>query len=60
MTPIEEEAVRLLVRVTAHESVDEGILCAVEMIRLAAEAKPEMSLSELADRIESAVSRSRP
>lgn len=55
MTPIEEEAVRLVVQTVTREAMDDGILCAVEMIRIAALTRPSMPLCELADAIESTI-----
>lgn len=41
------------------ESMDSGILAAVEMIRFAALTRPDMPLTELADHIESTVAKDR-
>ena len=59
MTPVEEAAMKAVVTHVARESMDEGVLVAVEMIRMAAVARPDMPLTELADHIQSTVTKGR-
>lgn len=55
MTPIEEEAVRLVVQTVTREAMDDGLRLAVDMIRIAAMAKPSWTFHELAEAIESTI-----
>ena len=57
MNPIEKSAMKAVVTHVTRDSMDKGILTAVEMIRMAAVARPDMTLTELADVIESTVSK---
>lgn len=55
MTPAEEAAMKAVVTHITRDSMDKGVLVAVEMIRMAAVARPEITLAELANAIESTV-----
>lgn len=60
MTPAEEAAVEAALECVTHKSIGEGIMAAVQMIRIAANARPDMTMQQLADAIESTVTKDQP
>ena len=57
MTEAEELAVMTVLKRVTRESIDDGIMAAVEMIRIAAQAHPEWTFDQLADCIEKTVTK---
>lgn len=57
MTEAEEMAVKAVIKKITQESIDDGIIAAVEMIRIAAQKHPEWSFDQLANCIEATVTK---
>jgi hypothetical protein len=57
MTEAEEMAVKTVIKMTTRESIDDGIMTAVTMIRIAAQVHPEWTFDQLADCIEATVTK---
>lgn len=57
MTPQEEAVMRLVIEKATRDSMDMGLLAAVQMIRIAAATKPGMTFEQLANAIESTVTK---
>lgn len=60
MTPAEEAAVEAALEYVTHQSINDGIMAAVQMIRVAANVRPGMTMQQLTDAIESAVTKDQP
>jgi hypothetical protein len=60
MTTAEEAAVDAALEYVTHKSINDGIMAAVQMIRIAANARPSMTMQQLADAIESTVTKDQP
>ena len=60
MTPAEESAIQSAIEYVTHASMKDGIMAAVEMIRIAAVAHPNMTMQQLADAIESTATKDKP
>lgn len=59
MNPEEHEAIQAVIKRATLESLDEGMLTAVLMMRMAAGRRPDLSVTEVADMIESSVTERR-
>jgi len=57
MTPAEEAAMNAVIAQVTRDSMDEGILTAVAMIRISTERFPDLSKLQLADAIEATVTK---
>lgn len=57
MSPEEEAAVKEVVKEVARKALDEGILTAVEMMRMAAAEYPYATVTQVANSIEASVPR---
>ena len=57
MTPIEEAAMREVIAKVTEDAINEGILAAVEMIRISTERFPDLSKLQLADAIAATVTK---
>ena len=60
MTPAEEAAMRTVITKVTEDAMNEGILAAVEMIRVSTEQFPDLSKLQLADAIEATVKKDAP
>ena len=59
MTEAEEMAVKVVIKKITEESINDGIMAAVEMIHIAAQMHPEWTFDQLADCIERTVTKDR-
>lgn len=57
MTPAEEAAMYAMIKQIAEESMDNGIMAAVEMIRTGVQQFPDLTTLQLADAIEATVTK---
>lgn len=57
MSPEEEAAVKEVVKEVALKALDEGILTAVEMMRMAAAEYPNATVTQVANSIEASIPR---
>ena len=57
MTPAEEAAMYAVIRQIAEESMNDGIMAAVEMIRTGVQQFPDLTTLQLADAIEATVTK---
>lgn len=57
MTPAEEAAMRVMIAKVTEDAMNEGILAAVEMIRISTKQFPDLSKLQLADAIEATVTK---
>jgi len=57
MTPAEEAAVYAVIKQITEESMEEGIMAAVEMIRTGVQQFPDLTTLQLADAIEATVTK---
>lgn len=57
MTEAEELAVMTVLKQVTRESIDDGVLAAVQMVRIAAQIHPEWTFDQLADCIEATVTK---
>lgn len=57
MTPAEEAAVYAVIKQITEESMNEGIMAAVEMIRTGVQQFPDLTTLQLADAIEATVTK---
>ena len=57
MTPAEEAAMRTVIAKVTEDAMNEGILAAVEMIRISTKQFPDLSKLQLADAIEATVAK---
>lgn len=57
MTPEEDAAMQAMVVQVAEEAMNDGIMAAVEMIRLSAIKHPHLTMLQLADAIEATVTK---
>jgi DNA-binding transcriptional regulator WhiA len=57
MTEAEEMAVKVVIKKITEESINDGIMAAVEMIRIAAQKHPEWTFNQLANCIEATVTK---
>jgi hypothetical protein len=57
MTPIEEAAMRAVIAKVTEDAMNEGILAAVEMIRVSTKQFPDLSKLQLANAIEATVTK---
>lgn len=60
MTPAEEAAVYVVIKQITEESMKEGIMAAVEMIRTGVQQFPDLTTLQLADAIEATVTKDAP
>ena len=60
MTPAEEAAVYAVIKQITEESMEEGIMAAVEMIRTGVQQFPDLTTLQLADAIEATVTKDAP
>lgn len=60
MTPAEEMVFKATLQYEVHKSMNDGIMAAVQMIRIAAVAHPDMTMQQLADAIESTATKDQP
>ncbi len=60
MTPIEEAAMYAVIKQIAEESMNEGIMAAVEMLRTGVQQFPDLTTLQLADAIEATVTKDAP
>ena len=60
MTPAEEAAVKAAIEYVTHKATADGIMTAVQMIRIADNVRPNMTMQQLADAIESTVTKDQP
>jgi hypothetical protein len=60
MTPAEEAAMHAVINQITEESMNEGIMAAVQMIRLGTQKFPDMTILQLADAIEATVTKDAP
>jgi hypothetical protein len=57
MTPAEEAAVFAVIKQITEESMNQGIMAAVEMIRTGVQQFPDLTTLQLADAIEATVTK---
>lgn len=57
MTPTEEAAMQAVIMQITEEAMNEGIMAAVQMIRLGTQKFPDMTILQLADAIEATVTK---
>lgn len=57
MTPAEEAAMHAVIKQVTEDSMNEGIMAAVQMIRLGVQRFPDMTILQLADAIEATVTK---
>lgn len=60
MTPAEEAAVYAVIKQITEESMNQGIMAAVEMIRTGVQRFPDLTTLQLADAIEATVTKDAP
>jgi hypothetical protein len=60
MTPAEEAAVFVVIKQITEESMNQGIMAAVEMIRTGVQQFPDLTTLQLADAIEATVTKDVP
>ena len=60
MTPAEEAAVFAVIKQITEESMSQGIMAAVEMIRTGVQQFPDLTTLQLADAIEATVTKDDP
>lgn len=60
MTPIEEAAMYAVIKQITEESMNEGIMAAVEMLRIGTQKFPDLTTLQLADAIEATVKKDVP
>lgn len=60
MTPAEEAAMYAVIKQVTEDSMNEGIMAAVEMIRLGVQKFPDMTILQLADAIEATATKDIP
>ena len=60
MTPAEEAAVLAVIKQITEESMNQGIMAAVEMIRTGVQQFPDLTTLQLADAIEATVTKDAP
>ena len=60
MTPAEEAAVFAVIKQITEESMSQGIMAAVEMIRTGVQQFPDLTTLQLADAIEATVTKDAP
>lgn len=57
MTPAEEAAMHAVIAQVTRDAMDEGLMAAVEMLRLGVKKFPEMTILQFADAIEATVTK---
>ena len=60
MTPAEEAAVFAVIKQIAKESMNQGIMAAVEIMRTGVQQFPDLTTLQLADAIEATVTKDAP
>jgi hypothetical protein len=60
MTPAEEAAVFAVIKQITEESMNQGIMATVEMIRTGVQQFPDLTTLQLADAIEATVTKDAP
>jgi hypothetical protein len=60
MTPAEEAAMYAMVKQITEEAMNDGIMAAVEMIRVGVQKFPHLTTLQLADAIEATVTKDAP
>lgn len=60
MTPTEEAAMHAVIVQVTEDAMNDGIMAAVQMIRMGTQKFPDMTILQLADAIEASVSKTIP
>lgn len=60
MTPTEEAAMHAVIAQVTRDAMDEGLMAAVEMLRIGAQKFPHLTTLQLADAIEATVKKDAP